>query len=56
VHIYIGLGDRDKAFEWLEKSYLERSNSLLWLGVSPLFDPLRADPRFDDMLRRVGLK
>jgi TolB-like protein/Tfp pilus assembly protein PilF len=56
VHIYIGLGDRDKAFEWLEKSYLERSNSLLWLGVGPLFDPLRADPRFDDLLRRVGLK
>ena len=56
VHIYIGLGDRDKAFEWLERSYLERSNSLLWLGVSPLFDPLRADPRFDDLLRRVGLK
>jgi TolB-like protein/DNA-binding winged helix-turn-helix (wHTH) protein/Tfp pilus assembly protein PilF len=56
VHIYIGLGDRDKAFEWLDKSYLERSNSLLWLGVSPLFDPLRADPRFDGLLRRVGLK
>jgi tetratricopeptide (TPR) repeat protein len=56
VHIYIGLGEKDKAFEWLEKSYLERSNSLLWLGVSPLFDPLRSDPRFDNFLRRVGLE
>ena len=56
VHIYIGLGEKDKAFEWLEKSYQERSNSLLWLGVSPLFDSLRSDPRFDNLLRRVSLK
>jgi TolB-like protein/DNA-binding winged helix-turn-helix (wHTH) protein/Tfp pilus assembly protein PilF len=56
VHIYIGLGDKDKAFEWLEKSYLEHSNSLLWLGVTPLFDPVRSDPRFDNLLRRVGLR
>ena len=56
VHIYIGLRENDRAFEWLEKSYLEHSNSLLWLGVSPLFDPLRSDPRFDNLLRRVGLK
>jgi TolB-like protein/DNA-binding winged helix-turn-helix (wHTH) protein/Flp pilus assembly protein TadD len=56
VHVYLGLGDRDKAFEWLERSYLERSNSLIWLGVSSMFDPLRSDPRFDDLLRRVGLK
>jgi TolB-like protein/DNA-binding winged helix-turn-helix (wHTH) protein/Flp pilus assembly protein TadD len=56
VHIYIGLGDRDKAFEWLEKSYQEKSNSLIWLGVSAMFDPIRPDPRFDDLLRRIGLK
>jgi tetratricopeptide (TPR) repeat protein len=56
VHIYIGLREKDKAFEWLDKSYLEHSNSLVWLGVSPLFDPLRSDPRFDNLLRRVGLK
>jgi TolB-like protein/DNA-binding winged helix-turn-helix (wHTH) protein/Tfp pilus assembly protein PilF len=56
VHIYIGLGNRDQAFDWLEKSYLERSNSLVWLGVGQMFDPLRSDPRFDNLLLRVGLK
>jgi tetratricopeptide (TPR) repeat protein len=56
VHIYLGLGDREKVFEWLEKSYQERSNSLLWLGVGTLFDPVRSDPRFEMYLRRIGLK
>jgi TolB-like protein/DNA-binding winged helix-turn-helix (wHTH) protein/tetratricopeptide (TPR) repeat protein len=56
VHIYLGLGDHDKVFEWLEKSYQERSNSLLWLGVGGLFDPVRADPRFEMYLRKIGLK
>ncbi len=56
VHIYVGLGERDEAFQWLERSYQERSNSLLWLGVDSGLDPLRADPRFDNLLRRVGLK
>lgn len=56
VHIHIGLGENDKAFEWIEKSYQERSNSLLWLSVDSMWDPLRSDPRFDSLLRRVGLK
>jgi tetratricopeptide (TPR) repeat protein len=56
VHIYVGLGQREQAFQWLERSYQERSNSLLWVGVSAELDPLRADPRFDNLLRRVGLK
>jgi len=56
VHVYLGLGDADKVFEWLEKSYQERSNSLLWLGTGALFDPVRSDPRFDMYLRKVGLK
>ncbi len=56
VHIYAALGDREKVFEWLEKSYQERSNSLLWLGTDPQFDPYRSDPRFENLLRRVGLK
>jgi TolB-like protein/DNA-binding winged helix-turn-helix (wHTH) protein/Tfp pilus assembly protein PilF len=56
VHIYVGLGERDEAFQWLERSYQERSNSLLWLGVDSGLEPLRGDPRFDNLLRRVGLK
>lgn len=56
VHPYVALGKADRAFEWLEKSYQERSNSILWLGVDAGLDPLRSDPRFDNLLRRVGLK
>jgi tetratricopeptide (TPR) repeat protein len=53
--IYAQLGERDRAFEFLEKAYNERSTVLLWLKVSPEFDSLRSDPRFDDLMRRVGL-
>jgi len=53
--VYIGLGARDQAFDWLEKAYQERSYFLAYLKVSPAADPLRADPRFDDLLRRIGL-
>lgn len=56
VHPYIALGEQDKAFEWLERAHQERSNSMLWIGVDAALDPLRSDPRFDDLLRRVGLK
>lgn len=55
AHFYARLGDKDKAFAWLEKAYEERSESLTWLKVDPAYDPLRADPRFNDLLRRVGL-
>jgi TolB-like protein/Tfp pilus assembly protein PilF/class 3 adenylate cyclase len=54
--IYIPLGDKDQAFAWMEKGYQERSGQILWLKVEPLFDPLRSDPRFDDLVRRMGLK
>ena len=55
VNVYIGLGDKDKAFEWLEKAFQERSNYVAYLKVFPIADPLRSDPRFADLLRRVGL-
>lgn len=55
VNVYIGLGDKDKAFEWLEKAFQERSNYVAYLKVFPIADPLRSDPRFSDLLRRVGL-
>jgi eukaryotic-like serine/threonine-protein kinase len=53
--IYIGLGDKDRAFEWLDRAYQERSGSLIYLKVRPMFDSLRRDPRFSDLLRRVRL-
>ena len=55
ANVYIGLGNNDQAFFWLEKAYQERSNYMVWLKVYPLLDPLRSDPRFDDLLRRIGL-
>ena len=55
ANVYIGLGDKDQVFFWLEKAYQERSNYMAWLKVFPLHDPLRSDPRFDDLLRRIGL-
>jgi TolB-like protein/Tfp pilus assembly protein PilF/predicted Ser/Thr protein kinase len=54
AQIYAGLGDKDKAFEWLEKGFEERS--LMFTKVDPMFDPLRSDPRFADLLRRMNLQ
>ena len=53
AYVYIGLGDVDRAFEWLEKSYRERAGLLVFLKVEPIFDPLRSDPRFADLLHRL---
>jgi len=53
--IYTGLGDKDQAFAWLEKAYEDRDESFVGLKVLPLFDPLRSDQRFADLLRRMGL-
>src|SRR5207237_1117401 len=51
----LGIGNKDQAFELLEKAYSQHSNALTTLKVDPAFDPLRNDPRFEDLLRRVGL-
>ena len=55
--IYVGLGEKDTAFKWLEKSYEERSISVgnTTINMDPRFDPLRSDPRFNGLLRRVNL-
>lgn len=55
VAAYVGMGDKDQAFTWLEKAYALHSNTLTLLKVEPGLDPLRSDPRFQDLLRRVGL-
>ena len=52
---YLALGDYDEAFAWFERAYQEKSELLQYLKVYPLFDPVRKDPRFADLLRRVGL-
>ena len=53
--IYSGLGDKDRAFEGLNKAYDERSAQLVYLKTNPLFYPLRDDPRYADLVRRIGL-
>jgi Flp pilus assembly protein TadD len=53
--IYIGLGDNDAAFRWLQKSYNERASHMIYLSTEPIFDSLRADPRLAELIRRVGL-
>jgi tetratricopeptide (TPR) repeat protein len=52
--IYIGLGEKDKAFEWLEKTYEQREAWIDLLKVSPRFDSLRSDPRFQDLVERMN--
>ena len=52
---YAGVGDKEQALAWLEKAYAQHSNELTALKVDPIYDSLRGDPRFQDLLRRVGL-
>lgn len=53
--IHLGLEDWDRAFAWMERAFDERRGWLPYLNVNPIFDPLRADARFVDLVRRVGL-
>jgi len=53
--IHLGMGEKDQAFEWLEKAYQERSEGLSWLAVEPRLDSVRAHPRFANLMKRVGL-
>ena len=55
VDAYLALGERDQAFAWFERAYQEQADILQWLKVHPFFDPVRDDPRFKDLLHRVGL-
>jgi Flp pilus assembly protein TadD len=54
--IYTGLGDQNQAFAWLDKAYAERCEYLVYLPTEPMADPLRTDPRFPELLKRLGLK
>jgi hypothetical protein len=55
VNAYLGLGDKEQTFYWLEEAYRERSAILQWIKTHPYFDPIRSDPRFADLIHRVGL-
>jgi len=51
---YAGLGDKDKALDWLDRAFGEHAGCMMVLKVDPFFDSLRADPRFQDLLRRMN--
>ena len=53
--IYLGLQKKDEAFQWLERAYQGRDEWLLYLKIDPRLDSLRSDPRFVDLMRRLGL-
>jgi TolB-like protein/tetratricopeptide (TPR) repeat protein len=55
VNAYLGLGDNEQALAWLERAYQEHAPILQYIKVHPFLDPLRNDPRFTDLVRRVGL-
>lgn len=55
VNAYLGLGENDQAFVWFEQAYKEHSNILQFVKVHPYFDPIRGDPRFAELVRRIGL-
>ena len=54
--VYTGLGDNDQTFHWLEKAFTEQDDRLVYLGVDPIADPLRGDARFQDLMKRAGLR
>jgi TolB-like protein/Flp pilus assembly protein TadD len=56
VYIFIALGEKDQAFAWMEKGYQSRASNLPWMIMEPKFDSVRSDPRFDELVRRMGLK
>jgi hypothetical protein len=55
ARLYAKLSEKDKAFEWLEKAYKERSPQIIFIRVMDDFKNLRSDPRFSDLVKRIGL-
>ena len=54
--VYLGLGERAEALDWLERAYEERDISMAWLNVDPTCDVVRSEPRFIALLEHVGLE
>ncbi len=55
TYIYAGLGERDEFFACMDRAYEEHCPFLAWMRVFPEYDAMRPDPRFDELLRRMGL-
>jgi Flp pilus assembly protein TadD len=55
IWAYAALGEKEQAFAYLETCYQERRERMPWINVDPLMEPLRSDPRFEDLVRRMGL-
>ncbi len=56
LQAYSGTGQKERLIELLQKAYSEHSNAVVQIKVDPMYDPIRSDPRFEDLLRRVGLQ
>jgi tetratricopeptide (TPR) repeat protein len=54
--VYASLNEKDKAFEWLDKAFIERSNWLVWLAIDPRWNAIRSDKRFEELLLKMNLK
>jgi len=54
--VYAGLGEKDKAFEWLNKAYEERAGQMIFLKIDPWIKNLRSDPRYKELLKKVGFE
>ena len=54
--VYAGLGEKDQAFAWLERDFQARTGILIYITGLPDYDTLRDDPRYTDLLRRMGLR
>lgn len=52
----MGLGEKSTALDWLDRAYQERNDRLVYLGVDPMADPLRSEPRFTELLRKIGIR
>jgi tetratricopeptide (TPR) repeat protein len=56
AQVYAALGDKDRAVSFLEKAYQERSNRMNYLKIDPAFDPLRQEPRFKQLMRKMNFE
>ena len=54
--IYLGLGEKEKALDWLDKSYQDQESACWYLKVDPIYDSVRNEPRFHAILKKIGLE